>query len=125
MPALNFTMFVDKVESGEKRQTIRAYRKDGRDPKPGDPLYLFTGMRTTACRRLVVAPGVDITPHPIAKERGLPERHVPTCHSTEPVEIDETGSVWLGDGEWRWPEDIEAFANDARELLAAAGSRSA
>lgn len=53
MPALNFQkQFAPLVESGEKRQTIRAYRKDGRDPKPGDTLYLYTGMRTKACRKL-------------------------------------------------------------------------
>jgi len=53
MPALNFQKrFAPLVESGEKRQTIRAYRKDGRDPKPGDTLYLYTGMRTKKCRKL-------------------------------------------------------------------------
>ncbi len=55
MPSLNFqARFAPLVESGEKRQTIRAYRKDGRDPKRGDKLYLFTGMRTKACRPLIV-----------------------------------------------------------------------
>lgn len=53
MPALNFQkQFADDVESGKKRQTIRAFRKDERDPKPGQTLYLFTGMRTKACRKL-------------------------------------------------------------------------
>jgi len=65
VPALNFqARFARMVEVGllqdagkliggpAKRQTIRAYRKDGRDPKPGDTLYLFTGMRTKACRKL-------------------------------------------------------------------------
>lgn len=53
MPALNFKKrFADMVENGHKRQTIRAKRKDGKDPKPGDTLYLYTGMRTKACRRL-------------------------------------------------------------------------
>ncbi len=53
MPALNFqAQFAPLVESGEKRQTIRSYRKDGRDPKQGDTLYLYTGMRTKACRKL-------------------------------------------------------------------------
>ena len=53
MPELNFQKrFAAAVESGEKCQTIRAYRKDGRDPKVGDTLYLFTGMRTKQCRRL-------------------------------------------------------------------------
>ena len=55
MPALNFRAeFADAVERGEKCQTIRAYRKDGRNPKPGDTLHLYTGMRTRACRRLAV-----------------------------------------------------------------------
>lgn len=61
MPALNFQkQFAGAVERGEKRQTIRAPRKDGRDPKPGDTLYLYTGMRTKACRKLgeVVCSGV-------------------------------------------------------------------
>lgn len=53
MPALSFKrQFADLVESGQKRQTIRARRQDGRDPKPGDKLFLFFGLRTKGCRRL-------------------------------------------------------------------------
>ena len=53
MPALNFQkQFAEAVESGKKRQTIRKYREDGRDPKVGDTLYLYTGMRTKQCRKL-------------------------------------------------------------------------
>ena len=53
MPALNFKkQFVPLIESGKKRQTIRKYRKDGRDPKPEDTLYLYTGQRTKHCRKL-------------------------------------------------------------------------
>ncbi len=53
MPALNFQkQFADKVESGKKRQTIRALRKDGRNPQQGQTLYLYTGMRTKGCRKL-------------------------------------------------------------------------
>jgi hypothetical protein len=54
MPALNFQkQFAALVESGEKRQTIRAERKDGRMPaKPGDIIALYTGMRTKSCRKL-------------------------------------------------------------------------
>ena len=48
MPALNFQkQFADKVESGEKRQTIRR-----RSFQPGDKLYLYTGQRTKQCRKL-------------------------------------------------------------------------
>lgn len=53
MPALNFKkQFAEAVESGKKRQTIRAYRADGRNPKHGQTLFLYTGMRTKGCRKL-------------------------------------------------------------------------
>ena len=53
MPALNFTVFMDKVESKEKRQTIRKRRK--RPWKVGDILALYTGQRTKNCRLLMWA----------------------------------------------------------------------
>jgi hypothetical protein len=43
--------FASLVESGQKTQTIRAHRK--RHARPGEPVQLFTGMRTRACRRLL------------------------------------------------------------------------
>jgi len=53
MPALNFKKeFAEMVKSGEKRQTIRKFRKDGRDPKAGQTLYLYTGQRTIKCKKL-------------------------------------------------------------------------
>ena len=53
MPLLGFRQcYAADVESGRKPHTIRAYRKDGRDPKPGDTLYLYTGLRTKQCRKL-------------------------------------------------------------------------
>lgn len=53
MPALNFKAeFADDVEEGRKRRSIRAPRKDGRDIKKGDALFLYTGMRQPSCRKL-------------------------------------------------------------------------
>lgn len=53
MSALNFmAQFADDVEEGRKRRSIRAPRKNGRDPKAGDQLQLYTGMRSKACRKL-------------------------------------------------------------------------
>jgi len=53
MPAFNFQkQFAPAVEAGDKTQTIRAMRKDGRRPEPGQTAYLYTGMRTSACRKL-------------------------------------------------------------------------
>lgn len=54
MPALNFMkQFAEAVESGEKKQTVRAHRKDGRPHcKVGDTLKLYTGMMHKSCRLL-------------------------------------------------------------------------
>jgi hypothetical protein len=65
MPAYNFQkQFAEKVESGAKPHTFRMPRKDGRIPEPGQPLALYTGMRTKACRllkRTSVAHVFDLT----------------------------------------------------------------
>lgn len=72
MPALNFkAQFAEPVSNGAKRQTIRAQRKDGRDPKPGDRLYLYTGMRTKACRKLREARCTSVLPVTIYNEADI------------------------------------------------------
>jgi hypothetical protein len=54
MPSLNFKpQFADDIASGQKRQTIRVRGK--RAWKTGDVLHLFSGMRTTACKRIGTA----------------------------------------------------------------------
>ena len=61
MPAYSFkARFVSDIEKGIKRQTIRPRRK--RPTRPGDILYLFTGMRTKACRKLCNALCRDVLP---------------------------------------------------------------
>lgn len=51
MPSINFkTEFAEPVKNGTKRQTIRQLRKN--PIKPGDMLTMFTGQRTTNCRKL-------------------------------------------------------------------------
>lgn len=35
-----------------KTQTVRAFRKDHKDPKPGDMLHLYVGLRTKGSRQL-------------------------------------------------------------------------
>ena len=53
MVAYNFKkQFAEDVESGRKRQTIRAGEPRC---KPGDALQLYTGQQTKACRKLRVA----------------------------------------------------------------------
>jgi len=60
MPAIGFQKrFVPLVESGEKRQTIRAMRK--RPFVVGDRLYLYSGMRTKQCRKLGEASAIEVS----------------------------------------------------------------
>jgi hypothetical protein len=51
--------FAPLVESGKKCQTVRATRKDGRVPVPGDLAKGYTGLRTRSTRLLVSAPIVE------------------------------------------------------------------
>jgi hypothetical protein len=56
VPAYNFQRrFASLVRRRIKRQTIRALRKDGRDPKAGQLFVGYTGMRTKLCRQLVTS----------------------------------------------------------------------
>ena len=59
MPAINFSVFADKVESGEKLTTIRK-----RHFKKGGTAYLYTGMRTKQCRKL--GEGIIVSSIPIS-----------------------------------------------------------
>ncbi len=53
MPAYSFQgQFVPVIENETKPHTVRANRKDGKVPKPGDRLYLYYGMRTKQCRKI-------------------------------------------------------------------------
>ena len=63
MPSLNFRkQWAEDVALGKKRQTVRKYRANGRDPKPGDTLYMFTGMRTLVCRSIAKYECTDVRP---------------------------------------------------------------
>lgn len=63
MPVFNFQkQFADSVERGEKRQTIRANRKDGIRPQVGQTAFLYTAARTKACRKLGEHPIEDVIP---------------------------------------------------------------
>ncbi len=59
---VNFTVFIDKILSGEKRQTIRRASPKWGNVKAGDKLTLYTGLRTKACRKLGEAVVESITP---------------------------------------------------------------
>jgi|WetSurMetagenome_2_1015567.scaffolds.fasta_scaffold11738_6 hypothetical protein len=48
---LGFKVFIDKVEAGTKRQTIRAMRKK-RPFRLGDDLQFYSGLRTKKCYKI-------------------------------------------------------------------------
>ncbi len=59
---VNFSVFIDKILSGEKRQTIRRAGFKWGSVKVGDKLTLYTGLRTKECRKLGEAVVESITP---------------------------------------------------------------
>jgi len=60
MPVLSFQkQFSEKVQKGIKTQTVRATRK--RPIKVGEKLFLYTGMRTKACRLLGYGVCTDVS----------------------------------------------------------------
>ncbi|HMI56402.1 MAG TPA: hypothetical protein VK494_09455 [Gemmatimonadaceae bacterium] len=85
MVALNFKAeFVDRIDGGEKTRTIRQTRKAG-NPKRGDLMQLYTGMRTKKCEKI---------------------RDV-ICTSIRPVLINHMGVVL--DGRHLWAGDAPAY----------------
>ena len=49
---VNFDVFIDKILSGEKRQTIRKTKEKWENVKVGDKLTLYTGLHTKDCCKL-------------------------------------------------------------------------
>lgn len=70
MVAYSFqSQFVEPIQAGTKRQTIRAIGKR-RHARPGDALQLYAGMRTRNCLKILA---LD-----------------PTCLDVQPIRIDVT-----------------------------------
>lgn len=94
MVAFNFMeRFASQIEAGDKMQTIRA-RGKRRPPKVGENLQLYTGLRTTAVRKLRWTD--------------------PVCTSVEDISISaRTGVVsMIRDNRWQHldADEIEALA---------------
>lgn len=86
MPLLNFKkQFASAVQNGCKKQTIRAKRTDGLNPRVGQTLYLYVGARTKSCRKLGTA----------------------ICKSVQQITIDEYGINI--DGYWLNPMERHEF----------------
>lgn len=83
--------FAPLVESGEKTQTIRALRKDGRVPRIGERLYLYTGLRTKYVQK-------------------LGEGEVTEVHHLHLARADCTGERSHLDGQHLFRHEVEAIA---------------
>lgn len=95
MPLLSYeARFAEMVADGRKRQTIRAYRKDGRDPKPGDMLHHYTGPYRPGER---VKIGASVCTRVLPFEIEVPKEH---------------GVYWLLDGVVMIEDEIGEFAVD-------------
>jgi hypothetical protein len=100
MPAYNFLpRFAPLVESGEKRQTIRAVGKR-RHARSGDLLQLYTGQRTAFCRKLISPDPVCIAAHAvyIYKIFTRQEAYYQMCIDGEVVFHHEVAGIAIADG---------------------------
>lgn len=101
MVAYNFQkQFAEPIKSGRKKHTIRKNGKR-RHARPGEPLQLYTGMRTKYCQKIL--------------------DHDPVCSLATPILIevgdDEILGIWVGNYE---VEDMRSFAvSDGFESLEA------
>lgn len=95
MVAYSFApQFVAPIEAGEKLQTVRGHRR--RHARVGEPIQLYTGMRTKQCRKII-----DIDPVCI---RLWDIRIV-----VDPAERRLISNMEI-EGIYQSPWDIEAFA---------------
>ena len=109
MPLLGFqSRFAPLVESGEKRQTIRAYRKDGRDPREGDRLYLWTGLRTKGARKLGESNCISARPLTLRFEHGA--GMFGTMNGRR-LAFDELEEIAMSDGFYGTEEMAEWFSS--------------
>jgi uncharacterized protein YqfB (UPF0267 family) len=93
MPALNFKKkFAPLVASGQKRQTIRKERK--KRIKPGDILYLYTGMRTRSVYRIMTTTCLKIDY--VQLDRTL--RHESAFVNNRTLVADERHDLAVADG---------------------------
>jgi hypothetical protein len=100
MPALNFqARFAGDVATGKKYTTIR---KPGRI-KPGNILYLYTGQRTKACRKLGEALCLGVTPFRVSAD-GVFWLNGCLMHEIEADFLARLDTVWL----WN-KDDLVAF----------------
>ena len=107
MPVLNFKKrFAPDVESGKKRQTVRAMRK--RPFKYSDRLYLYEGARTKKCRKLGEADVISVEDISILSNGSafLSGKMLKLFHLDEIARRDGFGN-WFE--MWNWFQDVHGL----------------
>lgn len=99
MVAYNFkSAFINGIVFGEKRQTIRRDRK--RHARPGEPVQLYTGMRTKHCRKLIhpdpVCVGCDDITLRLGHQAGEPVQDI--LINRIPLSAEEFDTFAVADG---------------------------
>lgn len=95
MVAYSFkAQFAEPIATLQKRQTVRGNR--ARHARPGEPVQLYSGMRTKYCRKLLDRDPICLDVRPIRLI--LDTRHE-----------DVITSIWI-DGTYLDADDMEAFA---------------
>ena len=88
MAAYNFQkQFAPLIRAGTKTQTIRPVGKR-RHARPGEPIQLYTGMRTRACRKILTDDPVCLAVSPIALDFTAEPRIVVDGAAVEPSQLD-------------------------------------
>lgn len=90
--------FRQQVAGLTKRQTVRAHRK--RHARPGEPLQLYTAMRTKHCRKLVEADPIcsAVVPIEISTSELLDEWIASIVIAGVPLSRDEIETFAAADG---------------------------
>jgi hypothetical protein len=110
MPAYSFKVqFVKLIEEGAKVHTIRRMRKN--PTKPGQLLWLYTGMRTKKCRLIMDAVCTSVVPVKIYPKLGR------VVLNGRMLSLDETLRLAVRDGFSNHMEFFEFFKLYPPEVL--------
>ena len=110
MPAYNFKQqFAPAVESGQKRQTIR---QTERGAHRGATAYLYTGQRTSSCRKLGEGTITDVLPIEIGRHAcGEPYANITESGEQVHVVHHDLNILAIADGFRNGEEMVEWFAS--------------
>lgn len=120
-------LFVPQIQAGLKRQTIRAHRR--RHARPGEPVQIYTGMRTRHCRKIVdpdpLCVGVDEIVIWVSLEADNNNGRITINLNGQTLDRASTAALAVADGflveRWdpdEWDSWQESFPGDAAGAMA-------